>query len=184
MAAQQCLFNVFVYGKPHKKRVRYKRPSYLKSYQFRVFNEDINSFQYYGDEKHILRIKTLHKLYSIIYGYCDVELFARFEKLEKNGLTIWGDDKQAEISNTWNLSLKDRSKLHIRLLRYLRKGFSVAISTEKIKNGEYKKDYKEYRAEMNKKCWERRFEKIRIILIWLEIMKKENIVERVKDYGN
>ena len=138
MAVQQNLFNILEYCKngkiPPKKRVRYKNPTYIKSYQFRVFNEDSGQFQYYGDEKHILRVKTLHKLYSLIYGYCNVDLFEQFEKKEVDGLTIWGEDKQAEIADTWNLPLKNRVLLHLRLLRGLRKGLSVKEALYGIKN--------------------------------------------------
>lgn len=137
MAAQQLLFNIVDYGESHKnkkKRVRYKTPTYIKSYQFRVFNDDTKQYQYYGDEKHILRIETLHKLYSMIYGYCNINLFEQFERKDIDGLTIWGEDKQAEISNTWNLPLKDRVKLHLRLLRYLREGLSVRESLERVRN--------------------------------------------------
>ena len=139
MAVQQNnLFNIFEYyggKKPPTKRIRYKKPTYLKSYQFRVFNEDTGQYQYYGDEKHILRIKTLHKIYSILYGYFITDVLEQFEKKEvENGLIIlWGEDKQAEIANTWQLSIKDRIKVHIQLLRGLRKGLTVKESLECLK---------------------------------------------------
>lgn len=136
MVAQNSLFNILEYckdgKKPLKKRVRYKKPTYVKSYKFRVFNEDTQQFQYYGDEKHILRVNTLHKLYSMIYGYCEIDLFEVFEKKEIDGLTVWGEDKQAEIANTWDLPLKDRVLLHLRLLRYLREGFSISASLQRV----------------------------------------------------
>ncbi len=137
--AQNTLFNMLEYcekgQKIRKKRIRYKIPTYIKSYQFRVYNEETKQFQYYGDEKHILRIKTLHNLYSLIYGYCNVPLFENFEKKELYGLIVWGEDKQAEIANTWDLPLKERVLLHLKLLRLLRLNkYSVTQCLERINN--------------------------------------------------
>jgi hypothetical protein len=108
-----------------KKRVRYKVPTYTKSYTFWHINPDTNEIQYDGDERHIFRLKTLHKLYSMLYGYSGVNVFEQFERKDLNGLTIWGEERQAEIQNTSYLPLKDRVTLHIKLLRLLRKGFSI-----------------------------------------------------------
>lgn len=125
MAAQvqTSLFEITPYI-TGKKRVRYKVPTYTKSYTFWHINPDTNEIQYDGDEQHIFRIKTLHKLYSLIYGYCNINIFEQFERKNLNGLTIWGEERQAEIQNTSYLPLKDRVTLHIKLLRLLRKGFS------------------------------------------------------------
>jgi hypothetical protein len=111
-----------------KKRVRYKVPTYTKSYSFWHINPETNEIQYNGDENHIFRIKTLHRLYSLIFGYCNVNIFEQFERSDIHGLTIWGEDRQAEIENSCYLPLKDRVTLHLRLLRYLRKGFSVEVA--------------------------------------------------------
>lgn len=126
MAAQvqTSLFEITPYI-TGKKRVRYKVPTYTKSYTFWHINPETNEIQYDGDEQHIFRIKTLHKLYSLIYGYCNINIFEQFEKKDLNGLTIWGEERQAEIKNTSYLPLKDRVTLHIKLLRLLRKGFSI-----------------------------------------------------------
>lgn len=126
MAAQvqTSLFEITPYI-TGKKRVRYKVPTYTKSYTFWHINPDTNEIQYDGDERHIFRIKTLHKLYSILYGYSGVNVFEQFERKNLNGLTIWGEERQAEIKNTSYLPLKDRVTLHIKLLRLLRKGFSI-----------------------------------------------------------
>ena len=135
MAAQvqTSLFEISPYI-TGKKRVRYKVPTYTKSYTFWHINPDTNEIQYDGDERHIFRIKTLHKLYSIIFGYSGVNVFEQFERKDLNGLTVWGEERQAEIQNTSYLPLRARVTLHIRLLRYLRKGFSVEESLERIKN--------------------------------------------------
>lgn len=138
MAVQQNnLFNIFEYyggKKPPTKRIRYKKPTYLKSYQFRVFNEDTGQYQYYGDEKHILRIKTLHKIYSILYGYFITDVLEQFEKKEvENGLIIlWGEEKQAEITGTSNLTIKERVKTHIKLLRMFRDKNKIYSSLKSI----------------------------------------------------
>lgn len=126
MAAQvqTSLFEVSPYI-TGKKRVRYKVPTYTKSYTFWHINPETNEIQFDGDERHIFRIKTLHKLYSMLYGYSGVNVFEQFERKDLNGLTIWGEERQAEIQNTSYLPLKDRVTLHIKLLRLLRKGFSI-----------------------------------------------------------
>lgn len=134
MAAQiqTSLFEITPYI-TGKKRVRYKTPTYTKSYTFCHINPETNEIQYDGDEPHIFRIRILHKLYAIIYGYTGVNIFEQFEKREIDGLTIWGEDKQAEITGTSNLNIKSRVQLHIRLLRYLRKGFSIEEGLNEIK---------------------------------------------------
>lgn len=126
MAAQiqTSLFEITPYI-TGKKRVRYKTPTYTKSYTFWHINPETNEIQYDGDERHIFRIKTLHKLYALIYGYTGVNIFEQFEKKNIGGLIVWGEEKQAEIQNTSYLPLKDRVTTHIRLLRLLRKGFSI-----------------------------------------------------------
>lgn len=136
MAAQvqTSLFEVSPYI-TGKKRVRYKIPTYTKSYTFWHINPDTNDIQFDGDERHIFRIKTLHKLYSMLYGYSGVNVFEQFERKDLNGLTIWGEERQAEIQNTSYLPLKDRVTLHIKLLRLLRKGFSIEESLRRINYG-------------------------------------------------
>ena len=128
MVAQQfTLFNIaeFIPGKIKTKRVHYKIPTYIKRYSFTSVNPLTNELQYLGDEKHIFRVKALQRIYSNIYDYCNINPFEQFEKKELDGLMIYKEDMQAEIPNTWNLPLKDRVTIHIRLLRLLRKGFSV-----------------------------------------------------------
>jgi hypothetical protein len=135
MAAQvqTSLFEVSPYI-TGKKRVRYKIPTYTKSYTFWHINPETSEIQFDGDERHIFRIKTLHKLYSLIYGYSGVNIFEQFEKKEINGLTIWGEEKQAEIAGCEILSIKDRVKIHLKLLRLLRKGFSIEEALNELQN--------------------------------------------------
>lgn len=115
-----------------KKRVHFKVPTYIKKYSFYSKNPYTNELQYLGDEKHIFRYAVLQRLYLILYGYCNVDIFEQFEKKNYNGLIIWGEDKQAEIADTWQLPLGDRVKIHLKLLRLLRNGFSVSESLERI----------------------------------------------------
>lgn len=137
MAAQQLLFNVIDFGKVRNKRIRYtKAPERMKSYEFWHINPETQEVEYNGDEKHIFRIHTLYMIYSDIFAHCmiDCGLTGEFEKKECDGIIFWGakDDKIAEIKDSWNLSLKDRVKLHLRLLRYLREGLSVRESLRKL----------------------------------------------------
>lgn len=122
---QQSFFDVNLFAIPNankqpKKRIRYKTPTYTKKYRLSWQDEDTGEWFYDSDEKHIFRIRDLQKLHSLIYGYCGINLFEQAEKVEKYGITCWVEDKQAEIKNTWQLPLKDRVLIHLKLLRLLR----------------------------------------------------------------
>lgn len=140
MAVQQNLFNFEDYQiagvKRVKKRVRYKTPTYKKSYTFWHINPITEEMQYNGDEKHIFRIRILQRIYSLIYGYCGINPFIRREKIYKENLTVWIEDMQAEITNTEMLSIKDRIKIHIKLLRLLKQGYEVDDALKQIKERE------------------------------------------------
>ena len=137
MTAQTSLFDISEYfnvgEKPKQKRVHYKVPTYTKSYEFWHLNPDTGEREYNGDEKHIFRVKTLHKLYSILYGYCVDDVLEQFEIKHKDGMTLYGEDQQAEITGTSNLSIKYKVLLHIKLLRLLRKGFTVKDALMEMK---------------------------------------------------
>lgn len=127
---QQSFFNVDLYvipgaKKEPKKRIRYKTPTYTKKYRLSWQDEDTGEWFYDSDEKHIFRIRDLQKIHSLIYDYCGVSLFETAEKIEKDGVTCWVEDKQAEILGTWNLPLKDRVLIHLKLLRLLRQGYKL-----------------------------------------------------------
>ena len=47
------------------------------------------------------------------------------ERYEQDGLAIYPEEQQAEILNTWQLPIKKRVIIHLRLLRLLRKGLSI-----------------------------------------------------------
>lgn len=73
-----------------------------------------------GDEKHIFRIKALHSIYTKIYDFCNINPFDKFDNIKRDGLTIWKEEQQAEITGSELLPINERLKLHIRLLRQLR----------------------------------------------------------------
>ena len=123
--------------KKEKKRIRYKTPTYTKSYTFCHVNPLTDELQYDGDEQHIFRIKNLQNIYSLIYGFTGVNPFERVEKITMHGLTIWLEDKQAELEGSEMLSIKDRLKIHIKLLRLLKQGLDVKNAVEIVK-GEWK----------------------------------------------
>ena len=130
MSAQQNLFNPDLYvistaKKQPKKRIRYKTPTYKKKYRLSWQDEETKEWFYDSDEKHIFRIRDLQKIHSLIYGYCGINLFEQAESVEKFGLVCWVEDKQAEIKDTWRLSIKDRVKIHLKLLRLLRQGKDI-----------------------------------------------------------
>lgn len=121
-----------------KKRIRYKTPTYTKSYSFCHINPFTDELQYNGDERHIFRIKNLQHIYSKLYGFTGINPLERAEKIEMHGLTVWLEDMQAELEGTEMLSIKDRLKIHIKLLRLLKQGYNVKDAVEKMKgrNGE------------------------------------------------
>lgn len=83
-------------------------------------------------------------IYEQIYNALNKYAFDCVERIERDGLYIYPNDQQAEIAGTWNLPLKDRVLLHLRLLRCLRKGFSVQESLERMnyeKNRNFRKAF-------------------------------------------
>jgi hypothetical protein len=78
-----------------------------------------------SDEVHIYRMATLEKIHEHIYNHIKISPFSDEERLYIDGLVAYPDEMQAEIMGTSNLRLRDRIKLHIRLLRLLRKGLSI-----------------------------------------------------------
>ena len=91
------------------------------------------------DEAHIFRAGTLQRVYEKIFDYTGVMFidnpgaWESFKVIKENGLNIYPCEGQAEIENSWQLSIEKRLKLHIKLLRLLREGFSVSESILKLK---------------------------------------------------
>lgn len=71
------------------------------------------------DEKHIFRTSILQKLHELIYAELGLNPFTE-STYEVSGLIVYPEEKQAELKDTWNMSIKDRVKAHIKLLRKLR----------------------------------------------------------------
>lgn len=110
-----------------------------------ILDDDKNK-KHNGDEKHIFRLKTLHKLYEKLYFYANLPAYAtedyinriksekdislsdaaiifRIEELETKGYRIYFDKdygNQLEIINTELLSIKERLITHIQLLRKIK----------------------------------------------------------------
>ena len=87
-----------------------------------------------SDEKHIYRYRTLHKILAEIYEIIHWEFIRKGSIFIIDNINLEYEYKTAEIKGTeWGMSIKDRVLIHIRLLRLLRKGFSITDALEKIK---------------------------------------------------
>lgn len=102
-----------------------------------------------GDEHHIFRLKTLHKIYSKLYEYahlnpllanektinrlkyqqdltlCESAIICRLKDLNNKGFKVNFDDdfgNTLEIEGTEMQSIKERLKAHLDLLRRLKRG--------------------------------------------------------------
>lgn len=119
--------------KREKKRIRFKTPTYTKSYTFCHINPLTDELQYDGDERHIFRIRNLQNIYSKLYGFTGVNPLERADKIEMHGLTVWLEDMQAEIEGTEMLSIKERLQVHVKLLKLLKHGYDVKEAVSKVK---------------------------------------------------
>lgn len=153
MAAQvqTSLFEVSPYI-TGKKRVRYKVPTYTKSYE----DYSGESLKIVDNLEYESNYQKLDDIYSKIYNYCGIEILntnTKKDKVRTEGqLKIWtieydktpyeyegtmyeGQEftvRGAEIIGTENWDIDKRIEIHERLLRLLRKGFSVEESLESI----------------------------------------------------
>lgn len=99
-----------------------------------------------SDEKHIYRVSVLNYLkkdkydkrpfgiYTQLYAYVNKNAIEKRERYEQDGLAVYPQEEEAEILNTWNLPLGDRVKIHLKLLRLLRNGFTIKGALEVLKN--------------------------------------------------
>lgn len=91
------------------------------------------------DEKHIFRAGVLERIYEKIFDYTGVMFlenpgaYESFKVIKENGLNIYPAEGQAEIAGSWQGSIEQRLRLHIKLLRLLREGFSVSESVMRLK---------------------------------------------------
>lgn len=89
-----------------------------------------------SDEKHIYRYRTLFDIQRAIYDKIQWEFIHTGSIFIINEISLDYDDQTAEIKGTeWGMSIKDRVILHIKLLRLLRKGFSILECIDIIKKG-------------------------------------------------
>lgn len=117
-------FFILLYFDLIGKWTRYDEPKYRELCYYKDEDGEKNPL---GDEEGIFEIKELHRLHSMLYGYCDVGDFMKknFEVIRYKGLLIWNEDKQAEIEGTWELPIKERVLLHSRLFELLKQGVEL-----------------------------------------------------------
>lgn len=115
----------------HKKRVRYKIPTYKKADKINK-----NILDYSANQNHIFRYKTLQSIYCeiaflVLNGQQRLPIGDM--RLYKDGIVVHFEteygtyrfDYQAEIDGTQNLPVAERLTIHIRLLKLLRQGYKV-----------------------------------------------------------
>lgn len=129
MAVQSALCKPTVTA--HKKRVRYKTPTYKKSNKINK-----NILEYSANQRHIFRYKTLQCVYCEI-AFLVLNGQRRLPvgdmRLYRDGLVvhfeteygIYSFDYQAEIDETQNMPVGQRLRMHIKLLRLLRQGYKA-----------------------------------------------------------
>lgn len=122
-----------------RKRVRYKVPTYKKSDKIIA---NILAFQ--GNQKHIFRYKTLQKIYGLLakeFYHYQLKLNLGDMRLLKDGVVIHfdfectkdEDNIQLEINDTQNMPIGERLKIHIMLLRLLRRGVKLKKAVKMAK---------------------------------------------------
>lgn len=103
-----------------------------------------------GDEQHIFRLRVLHKIYHKLYEYAHLNpllakeeiinrlkyqqdltldesaILCRLRDIDNKGYTVHFDDYTLEIKGTEMLSIAERLKAHIELLRRLKNGEKLA----------------------------------------------------------
>ncbi|MCD7779825.1 MAG: hypothetical protein LUH05_04055 [Candidatus Gastranaerophilales bacterium] len=98
-----------------------------------------NIINYKCNQPHIFRIKTLHLIYEQIAFFIfknQLRLNLGDMRLFYNGLTIHFDNLgyyQAEITGSERLTIGERLKLHIKLLRLLKQGKTIKKALKKVK---------------------------------------------------
>ena len=67
------------------------------------------------------KLVLIHKLYEQIYNYLDINPFTQEERIQKGYLIAYPEDRQAEVINTWYLTLDERIEIHKIVLEKLEK---------------------------------------------------------------
>ena len=68
------------------------------------------------DEKSIFRIRNLHNLHTILFEKINQNIWNAKGTIDRDGLVSFLEERQTEIKGTWQLPVKKRVRLHIRLL--------------------------------------------------------------------
>lgn len=68
------------------------------------------------------KLVLLHKLYEQIYNYLNINPFTQDERIQKGYLIAYPEDRQAEVINTWYLTLDERIEIHKIVLERLENG--------------------------------------------------------------
>lgn len=121
--------------------LKYSPEIFKKARAYKVLDlcyirDEFGKLQPLGDEKHIFRYKTLHKVYEEIAQIAlkgQLKLPLGDFRLFTDNLIIYFENQygiyemsyQAEIEGTQKLPVGERLRIHIRLLRLLRQGYKV-----------------------------------------------------------
>ena len=129
--------------------------------------DEYGRYLYYGDEGSIFRCKALHYqppekskleaeddsqqlslipmkdyvkvgIHEKLYNELNVQPKRKQKTIEIHGIVCHISDKQAEIKNSWKLPIRQRVKLHIRLL-WLLKYYSVAEAMDWLQEADISK---------------------------------------------
>lgn len=103
-----------------------------------LFDENGNR-QDLGDEKHIFRYKTLEKVRRAIakelletHNLCtDVSVLKYLYKRTGIVLEMQNTHAWAELANIWELPIKERLTINLRILKNLRKGLEIEEAVKK-----------------------------------------------------
>ena len=79
-----------------------------------------------GDVKHVFRLGVLQRIYSVLYY--------KLYKYSPDLMTFYDDEYQAEIEGTQEWKIKDKVKIHIKLLKMLKSNDDYIKVCELIRN--------------------------------------------------
>ncbi len=115
-----------------KKRVRFKTPTFIKSYE--IYKDDNGIAQ---DQQHIYRYKTMYKVYGAIINYINLNPFEWVKESEHKTIGLLRVYRTletgfcAEIIGTGKLPLKERLLIHLRLLKLLKQNIELQKACKK-----------------------------------------------------
>lgn len=133
-------FDWFKYAKIWKQiqilSYKYDKNIHFRTNPYRVLQlcyvrDENNELIPMGDEKHVYRYQTFHKIIEEIYNV----LIHKYDLLpcadvfkylyKRTGIVIWQKEHQAELTEIRNRNVKERILAHITLLRCLKLGLEV-----------------------------------------------------------